>query len=70
MMSKQAEWARDLFEAAEELGYLVEEVRLGEVTLLPSHSHAGYDDAIIVRSIVLSGDHLRRVLRPLPERKP
>lgn len=69
-MSVVADWARDLFEAAEELGYAVQALRPDEVVLVPVRGGGMKDEELVLRSFLMSGARLREILRPLPERKP
>ena len=61
----QAEWLAEIGKVADELGYGISEITPGSIELHPLRPN----DAATIRleTIFLSGDELRRILRPLRE---
>ena len=66
-MSGQGAWLAELGRVAEELHLGIVELRVGEITL---HDFANSETEITIRSLFLSGDLIRRTVRPAEERKP
>jgi hypothetical protein len=60
-MTTQAEWGRDFYAAAEELGYYVESITAGSVTLVDPKTGL----KVTLSSVLLNGEWLRGLLRPL-----
>ena len=57
--SGMVEWARDLYQAADDLGYIVTEIRSHSVVLVRIRSHIEVE----IASVLVSGPLLREMLR-------
>ena len=69
-MSVYTEWFADIGRASEELGLFVESMTNGTITLIDPTPKTGEVRIIIESRPFLSGAEIRRIIRPLEERKP
>lgn len=58
----------DIGKAADDLGFGIESIDLGQVVLRPHGKNLHWSVVIQGRVIVITGDTLREILRPQPKR--